>query len=185
LQSRKEAPGMSNEPTAQIAHPIMFWVLTLMALAVFAPCVLTPAWVEVQEVRAYEREMAGLIGDLQAQVTRNEAQIQALLADPLVNERIARRELNFQPAGEQVIRWSPEELAALRVPTSALAMETPLTQEPPHWVQVVGKWLPAWPWHELFVKTTNRTLLLAMAGGLLSAAFLLFGRTTRVNVEAA
>ena len=177
---------MTNEPAANIAHPIMFWLLTIMALAVFAPCVLAPAWVEVQEVRGFEREMAGLIADLQTQVQRNEAQVQALLADQLVNERIARRELNIQPAGEQVIRWSPEELATLRVPTSALAgFDTQAGQEPPHWVQVVGKWLPAWPWHELFVKGTNRTLLLAMSGGLLAAAFLLFGRTTRPTSESA
>lgn len=169
---------MANDsPLASAAHTIMFWLLSAMALAVFAPCVLVPVWADVEEARAYENEMAQFVGDLKARVNQNAAQIEALLTDPLVNERIARRELNHQPQGEQVVRYSPEELAALRVRVPALpeAAAATIGSEPPAWARSLSKWLPAWPWQRLFANPNNRTLLLLMSAGLLAAAFLLYG----------
>lgn len=165
-----------DSPPTQATHAIMFWLLTAMAMAVFAPCVLVPVWAEVEEARAYEREMAGLVADLKLRVEQNDAQIEALLTDPLVNERIARRELNHRAEGEQVVRWTPQELAALRVHVPDLSSPaTPVSaDEPPAWAKSLGKWLPAWPWHELFVSPKNRNLLLLMSAGLLAAAFLLY-----------
>ncbi|UCD27531.1 MAG: hypothetical protein JSV03_10470 [Planctomycetota bacterium] len=32
-------------------HVVMFWLLTLMAVALFVPCVLVPIWVENEAVR--------------------------------------------------------------------------------------------------------------------------------------
>ena len=102
-------------PAGRPAHPIMFWVLTSLALVVFAPCVLMPIWVEGEHLRAYERSLAAAVADLEAESAQSQTQAQALLADPLVNERMVRRELNHRVAGEQVIRWTPGELAAVHV----------------------------------------------------------------------
>jgi hypothetical protein len=176
-RSRPPAP-LAALAGGSAAHPIMFWVLTTLALATFAPCVLVPVYMEVEEARDYEVQMRGVIAELQARRDRNAMHIQALEADPLVNERIARRELNQQPSTEQLVRVPRRELAGteLRVPDLLLS-DTPEIEEPePLWVTRLRGWLPDWPWRELFGKPANRNLLLIMAGGLLAAAFILFGR---------
>ena len=52
---------------------------------------------------------------LEAQAIKNQQRIDTLREDPLVNERIARRELNLQPDDERVVRVSGRELSALRL----------------------------------------------------------------------
>jgi hypothetical protein len=177
--SRSPALPLSRSVTGagNAGHVIMFWVLTVMALAVFAPCVLVPIWIETQEVKAYERAVAAAVADLQAESDKRWAQIDALLGDPLVNERIVRRELNYQLAGEQFVPASTEDLAALRLWLPEPG-PNPLEAEPqmPAWLASASRWLPAWPYQDLFATSPNRSLLLMMAGGLLAAAFLLYGR---------
>jgi cell division protein FtsB len=159
-------------------HCIMFWVLTVLAIIVFAPCVLAPIYAETEQLLDTERKLERLVVDLADQEKRNEARIKAFKADPMVNERIIRRELNYRPEGEQVIQWSAAELAAMRVDLSGLdpANEPlPPVNPYPSWVLKLGEWLPAWPWRKLFVQSPNRELLLMMAAGLLATAFFLYG----------
>ena len=171
--------GTSVEPSGAgtPAHPIMFWVLTTMAVATFAPCVLLPIWVEARAVQEYERSMAALVADFEDQIEKNDARITALLADPLVNKRIIRRELNYHADGEQLVEWTADELALLRtnhcesVPQDSADSFTRI----PAWLKSLRQWLPAWPWEDIFGKSPNRLLLLLMSGGLLGAAFLLYG----------
>jgi cell division protein FtsB len=168
---------MSKPPaTTQAAHAIMFWVLAGMAFALFAPAVLLPLWEESQEIHAHEQKMAAAVAQLEAQRDRNATRIEALKDDPLVIERIARRELNYKPEGEQVARYSSRELAALQVrePPQVPAAE-PTGPLPAAWVHRVQAWMPAWPYHKLFVEMPNRMLMLLMAGGLLVTAFVLYG----------
>jgi len=172
--------GNNTHPAtaARSAHPIMFWVLASMALAIFAPCVLLPIWIEGEHLRAYERSLTAAVTNLEAESAQCQAQAQALLADPLVNERMVRRELNQRPAGEQIIRWGPDELAAVRVHLP----DQPLDNPPPaddlltNRMAAVARWLPNWPWRELFAESPQRPILLMMAGGLLLSAFLLYGK---------
>src|SRR5690606_3437444 len=144
----------SDRPTsaaAMAAHVIMFWVLTGMALAVFAPCVLVPIWQELEGVRAYRDEMRAAIQSLQAQVRKNQERINGLREDPLANERIARRELNYRPEAEQIVRVSSQELATLRVqpppplPGELDGAETAVSTSQ-HWTQWLTHWLPPWPY---------------------------------------
>jgi len=161
------------------AHPIMFWVLTSMALAIFAPCVLVPIWIEGKQLRTYEQSLISAVNALEEESAQAQAQAQALLADPLVNERMVRRELNHRPAGEQVIRWSPNELSAVRVHLPAQAAKAVILEKNNLSIcaSTVARWLPNWPWNELFAESPQRPILLMMAGGLLLAAFLLYGVT--------
>ena len=162
--------------TATAAHAIMFWVLAGMAFALFAPAVLLPLWEETREIHAHEQKMAAAVAQMEAQRDRNAARIQALKDDPLVIERIARRELNYKPEGEEVAHWSSRELAAMpvHVPPTTQPSEAggPV---PEAWVHRVQAWLPAWPYHKLFVEMPNRMLMMLMAGGLLVTAFVLYG----------
>lgn len=162
---------------APVAHTIMFWLLTGAAMAVFAPCVLVSIWIETEEILDHERAVAGVVAGLEAQVERNEIRIKALEEDPLLNERLLRRDLNRRMEGEQITQWPATELAALDVnlpePTPGPDIEQPDLR--PGWVVKLIRWLPAWPWRKLFAEYPSRLVMLAMAGGLLSAAFILFG----------
>lgn len=172
-----------------VSHAIMFYLLAGAAVAIFAPCVLVPIWRDVQKLTDDERAMRALVLELQGQVEKNKIRIDALTNDPLVIERVARRELNRRSADEQHVRWSAAELAALRVniPHELYDKpELPPASVPP-WVESVKKWLPAWAWPELFAKSPNREFLLVMAGCLLLTAFVLYTPRAecRVREEAA
>ena len=173
MMHEQSQPAAAGRP----GHPIMFGVLTSMALAIFAPCVLVPIWVEGEQLRAYERTLATTVADREAELAQAKAQDEALRVDPLVNERMVRRELNHRPAGEQVIRWSPRELAAVRVHLPEQEAKAPPLKDDVLSARVaaVARWLPDWPWRELFAESPQRLILLMMAGGLLLAAFLLYG----------
>jgi hypothetical protein len=174
--SRPEAMSV----TGMAAHVIMFWVLTGLALAVFAPCVLFPVYQDVEGAREYRHQMALILDDLNAQEAKNQSRINGLHDDPLVNERIARRELNYQGEQEQIVRVTAQELAALRVEPPDLTKSGPVDfgtgGGPPHWMQALTHWLPAWPYGRLFGDPTNRMVLMMMAAGLLVSAFVLYGR---------
>ena len=168
-----------TDSPAPVTHPIMFWFLTGLSLVLFAPCVLLPVWVETEQVIERERVAAGMVAGLEHQVARNDARIEALLADPLVSERMLRRELNHRTDGETVVPLPPAaELASFEVTApSATHVETePITlaDARPAWMVSLRRWLPAWPWRQLFVQSPNRTFFLIMAGGLLAAAFVLY-----------
>jgi len=167
----------NSEASGAAVHPIMFWVLTSMGIAVFAPCVLVPIWEDGCRIREHERSAAAQVAGLEARRARNEARLRALLADPLVNERIVRRELNYRPAGERVVHWPAAEPAAARLNLSpAVAVIEDQPDNPaPGWLATLSRWLPAGPWGGLFAHAANRILLLAMAGGLVVSAFVLYG----------
>lgn len=191
---------------ASAVHPLMFWVLTALALAVFAPCVLVPIWEEGQTLREQEQQVAAMVHRLEAVARKNDQRIDALKNDPLVNERLIRRELNYHDDDAHVIHWTPGELAFVRswvhIPElaeapylatgDATACPQPPSSEPMEasvagsaegttgramlesLADHLGRWLPAWPWVQLFARSPSRPLLLIMAGSLFAVAFLLY-----------
>jgi hypothetical protein len=159
-----------------VSHAIMFYLLSTVALIIFAPCVIVPIWRDVQKLGETERALRALVLQLNDQLEKNRIRIDALQNDPLVIERVARRELNLTADDEQHVRWSSAELAALRlnIPHDLYDKpELPPLSVPP-WAESVKKWLPAWAWPELFAKSPNREFLLVMAGCLLLTAFMLY-----------
>jgi len=163
-------------------HPIMFWVLTSLAFAIFVPCTLVPIAAESERLRAYEQDLRRDLALLEAQYERSREKARALASDPLVNERVARRELNYRPAGEQRIRWSTSDLTGVQPVFQRPEIHPPAdTPTPPaavktyeSWISTLRIWLPAWPYRALFASEPQRTILLLMAGGMLLAAFLLY-----------
>jgi len=164
--------------TDRAAHAIMFWFLCSMAVIIFVPCVLVPVWVETDAVLNHERAVAAKVGDFEARAAKNDVRIAALLADPLVNERVIRRELNYRPEGERIVRLPmiARELGAYRadVDSSHDGKCESMYQDA---VVSASRWLPPWPWRLLFATAPNRHILLLMAGGLLISAFVLYGPT--------
>lgn len=176
VDAQRTVDGASAPATFHAAHPIMFWLLVSMALAVFAPCVLLPVWIETESVLANERDMETRLSALREQYRLNEIHIQALENDPLVSERLIRRELNVLPDPERMVQLPPEQLASVRVrlPEDVMSPAPPAEITPPEWMSAIRGWLPSWPWRRLFATDPNRTVLLLMAGGLLVSAFLLY-----------
>lgn len=181
-RSRPAGPALDRpsgqSPVQPIAHAIMFYVLSGLAVAIFAPCVLVPAWQQSAQLREYHRDLAVVVAGLQGQVEANRARTERWLSDPLVNERAVRREFNYQAPGEQVIRSGQDTSVA---PTAISEGSTPrqravaIPPNPvPRWVTATKQWLPAWNWSFLFARSPNRELLLLMSGGLLLTAFILY-----------
>jgi len=169
-------PSLNLAARQPVSHAIMFYLLSAAALLVFAPCVIVPIWLDFQDLSETERSLRGLVLELQNQIDRNNNRIEALQSDPLVVERVARRELNRKSENEQHIRWSAAEKAALR-----LNIPHDFQPEPelppmawPAWGESMCRWLPAWAWSDLFSKSPNREMLLVMAGCLLLTAFVLY-----------
>ncbi|MHC4797399.1 MAG: hypothetical protein ACYTF1_12215 [Planctomycetota bacterium] len=160
-------------------HTLMFWFLTLMSVLLFIPCVLVPVWIDGESIREHERALSVRISEMEAQVSKNDIRINALLSDPLVNERVIRREFNYSPAYEHVFRWSVSEDLGLDKFSPAFGSGSQIVDcDDSMFSDVVlclRRWLPSWPWRFLFFYRGNRYLLLFMSGGVLLSAFLLYG----------
>ncbi len=159
-------------------HLVMFWLLLVMAGLVFAPCIIVPVWMETQNLMRAEDDAARTVAQLDAYIAEQNRLIEALTSDPLVNERIARRDLRFRRPGEEIVP-SARELAAASSSVSDITLPEEYPKPPPAQapalVKAVSRWLPNLPWVDLFGKPPNRTIFLFMSGGLLVAAFVLFG----------
>jgi hypothetical protein len=181
--SASERRGLvdSGPAGAPGGHAVMFWVLVGMAVLVFAPCVLVPIWMQTEELMQAEREAQAGLAQLQARVSDQQRLIDGLRNDPLVNERVARRDLRFQHAAEEIVPVgaaarsydapmpSPSAEEAVRVESGGF----------PSAVESIRRWLPDLPWVELFGRPPNRTMFLLMAAGLVVTAFVLFGSSSR------
>lgn len=161
------------------AHVVMFWLLAAMAALVFAPCILIPIWLETEDLVRAERDVTSRTDELKAHIAEQDRLLKALTSDPLVNERIARRDLRFRRNGEQV---EPLQDRAAPLPleleTSLAAWpehQAPAPPEPPAVIKLTRRWLPDLPWVEMFARSPDRTIFLLMASGLLVAAFVLYG----------
>jgi cell division protein FtsB len=162
------------------AHVVMFWLLIAMAAIVFAPCILVPIWLETENLVRTEAEVAARTARLKAHVDEQVRTLKAMTSDPLVNERIARRDLRFRRAGEEVEPIQNQAPGARPEVETILASlpddQESFLPEPPAVVTVTRRWLPDLPWVELFGHSPNRTIFMVMAGGMLVAAFVLYGQ---------
>lgn len=165
----------SPEPSA---HTLMFWMLIVLAACAFVPVVLGPAW---QDRTAWERKEAALAAEvaaLQARRDRNQAIIDALLADPAAGARLAARELGFTRPGEKLVRFEDEcepALPSYAKPTDPASLGTspgrpsvPSAAPSGYWSRILS--------NPVFVASPTRELLLGMAGVLTVAAFWLYRR---------
>ena len=77
--------------------------LICLGVGVIAMCLLIPAADEVRQL-AYERDrLKADLEQLQKQVSTNDAFLQRVASDPVLAERLARRQLKMVPEGTQVL----------------------------------------------------------------------------------
>lgn len=148
---------------------LMFWLLALLATAVFVPCVLAPVWSDYKAMALAERLEARETIRLQAEIERLGLHLQALQNDPAVIARVAQRDLGYSRAGLSVV-----PLDSVPVIETRAGLEPILPIEPPPAVASFLEWVPFTRRAQLFNDPASRAILMCLSGGLLAAAFTLF-----------
>jgi len=101
--TEKLQPSSSKSSGGAFTIPLM-----CLGVGVIAMCLLIPAADEVRRL-AYERDrLKADLDQLQKQVSTNDAFLQRVANDPVLAERLARRQLKMVPEGTQVLDLKSE-----------------------------------------------------------------------------
>lgn len=156
----------------------VYWLLVLMGLGTFAPCVLLPEWRAYQAVRAVEMTEQQRLDNMASLVQREKNLLEGMQSDPAVIARVARRDLHFFRPGETTV---PVDVPLVASTASATAVTT--VDLPPSLARA-GTYLPNFNYDALFCDPQTRRILMVFSIGLIGTAIALFWqRTTQMNVE--
>ena len=96
--------------------------LICAGIGLIAMCLLIPAADEVRRL-AYERDrLRADLEQLQKQVTTNDAFLQRVASDPVLAERLARRQMKMVPEGTAVLDLKAVQAAAAATPRTGQEM---------------------------------------------------------------
>ncbi|MCP4248429.1 MAG: hypothetical protein GY778_15385 [bacterium] len=152
----------------------MFWVLLGLAAVGFVPCIILPVWRDYQWTAAAAQVEEQRIAAMEAHVQRQRHTAEALGSDPGAATRAAQRELAYRrPGQEQVAIPGVPVVYATPTPEALVPVEPPVSI-----ARLLGH-LPAADYDALFCEGPTRTLIMAMCGGLLVAAFVLYSPSGR------
>ena len=168
-------PGAGQSHVAYRAAPglggaIIFWLLILMGVTAFAPCVLLPEWRQYQELHAAEQVAAHHASAMHAQVERERRMLDAVRTDPGVVTRLAKRDLGYRNVDESLIDLHVETVIRLAEPAF---VPTPPT--PPALIASVVSSLPRFDADAVFCDPRTRPTVMTLAICVIVAAFVLFG----------
>lgn len=94
---------MSNPSRREpLAHTLMFWTLTGMAVVAAVPCFLVPPIDAYMKLLAAEQRAQANVQHLEGLIAKQVSLEEALRTDPQVNVRLAQRELAYRPLGEMM-----------------------------------------------------------------------------------
>jgi hypothetical protein len=150
----------------------MFWVMVLMAIVVFAPCVLLPEWRQYQALRLAEQAEEHRVEQARLALARERAALEAMRSDPGVIARVAQRDLQFRRVDEREIA------VALPAVADAPAHEpfVPRAEQLPAPLARAARNLPAFDYDQLFCDPRTNRILMALSIGLIGVAFGFVGR---------
>ncbi|MCG3138417.1 MAG: hypothetical protein HJJLKODD_02281 [Phycisphaerae bacterium] len=151
-----------------ISHVLMFWLLAGMGVAVALPCFLVPPINALGQLAAVERREQMRTAELEQQITQQHKLLEALRSDPLLNARLAQRELGYQMPGE--VRVVGQALPV--VPPAAQNSMPSIPDTFPQWVRTI---YPAELAH-VYSNNTSRQLLAIISISLIIFAILTFAR---------
>jgi hypothetical protein len=160
----------SNIPPADLVS----WVLLLMALGTFTPCVLLPEWRAYQVLQMAEQAERHRVGQMRHVVGRERRLVEALQTDPAVIRRVAQRELGFKMPGDRavLVSVSPEADS-----TDALgASFVPQLVPPPPVLARAASYLPDYPYDRVFCDERTRLIVMGMSVALMLVAVCLHTR---------
>ena len=165
--------AVSPQPNGRV----VFWLLVLMGLSAFAPCVILPEWREYQALRVAEQMEQHKLDVLQRRVAHEQRLLEAMRSDPTVIGRFAQRDLGFQRRNERVIRVSFEPAPRAVDTTGEVdAPFVPQPVQPPLIVRRVLSHLPDYDYDQIFCDDRTRPMVIGMSVALIGVAFGLFGR---------
>ena len=144
----------------------MFWLLTLMGLAAFAPCVVLPEWREYQALDMGAQVEQHRLDVLQRQVDHERRLLDALRSDPAVIARLAQRELGFQRANCRAVLVSSAPVGNAGVDR----LFVPKPPKPPASMARLGSWLPDFDYDRVFCDDETRPIVICMSIGLMAVA---------------
>lgn len=164
--------GQHNADEPGCGSGLVFWLLTLLALAVFTPCVLLPEWRDVEALWIAEQAQQHRLDVLQRRVDRERRVLEVIGSDPAAIARLAQRELSFQRPGETAMPVSvagpPPRSPQPFVPESAFG-------GPPILARALAT-LPDYNYDAIFRNDETRPVILTLSITLIGVAFVLFGR---------
>lgn len=156
----------------------VFWVLILLGVGTFAPCILVPEWRAYQLAKVAEQREKHRIDRLKALVDRERRQLDAIQNDPTVVARLAQRDLGFHRPGETVvpvpIDYSDSQAHLADVDDDESFVPTPVV--PPAWFSRVFWWLPDLNYDAIFCEPSTRCTVMLMSMSVIIVAVVLFHR---------
>ena len=163
--------------SSPMGHRIMFIVLASLAFGLFAPTILLPILREHGQLLAEEARLIRQTSDLQNEIDRQEALIEAFASDLTINERLAVLDLNYQNPNEEVLPVLPTGLDVATPEPVGPPVQQSVQLVPGDWpaaIRTMERWTNDRGLIELFLNPTLRPAFLLMSGGLIVAAFVLF-----------
>ncbi len=152
----------------------MFWALLALSAVGFVPCIILPVWRDYQWTASAIQVEEQRVASMQTEVRRLHRTAAALGTDPGVAIRAAQRELTYRRLGQTEVT----------IPGLPVALATPVQQplvpvEPPASISRLLSHLPAADYDAVFCEAPTRTLIMALCGGLLVSAFVLYSPSGR------
>jgi len=165
------------EHSTERSSVLLPWILLIMALSTLAPSVILPEWRAYQAMHVARQAEQHRLVSMRRVVDRERRHLEALHRDPAVLSRLARRELRFRAADEQVIPVS----VAGPVDDSVDQAEdrfTPAPVVPPAAVARAASYLPDYPYDRVFCDDRTRVVLIGMSVALMLLALCIPSRAT-------
>jgi len=185
--------SMSESVERTSSGGFLFWPMSLMAMAAFAPCVILPEWRDYEAVYSAQQTREQDLAAFEQAVHNEQRKLEALQSDPATIARLAQRELSFRRTGERSVAvGEPVSAGAIDFGASAFTDRMPgenergLIESPPLPANV-SAWiarLPSLDYDALFCDEQMRLVIMTMSLSLIVLAFVLFGRRTRMNESA-
>jgi len=172
----RTSPTPSAARSLRPAGGFVFWMLILMGLSTFAPCVLLPEWRAYQAIRTTEQMELHRLRAMQRVVEHERRLLEAMQSDPAVIARLAQRDLGFHRPSDTLV--------TLQVPRTAEPAEEPFTPEPiypPAVLARMGSFLPRLDYDALFCDRRTRLVLMVMSVALIVVALGLFNGRSAIK----
>ncbi|MBX3394444.1 MAG: hypothetical protein KF841_03660 [Phycisphaerae bacterium] len=173
-------------PTSPLGHRLMFVLFSIGAFVLFAPIILLPLIKDHCELLAQEALLVRVNQELDAELARQDALVEAFKSDATINERLAVLDLRYNNPDEETIPVLPPDFAIMPSEKADQAVFQSALKIPAAWPERVRRaeqWAQERGLIDLFLDPTLRTVFLLMAAGLLIAGFVLFA--PRIQPEAA
>ena len=177
MASDTDSHSAKGRRTSTQGGGAVFWLLVLMGLSTFAPCVILPEWRDYERLRVAEQAQRHELDTLEKRVEDERRMLDAMRGDPAVIGRFAQRDLSFRRIGERVVHVSVPMAASTHMATSVPFAPEPV--RPPAFLQPVLSRLPNLDYDAVFCDDETRLIVMVMSVSLIGIAFGLFsGRRT-------